>query len=317
MEITEQEKVKFDFSKGFEEAIFNPTPYERTEVFVILMGGELISRAAEFLVNEMSRVYKGYSNAIRLADSTELESDQMAKYLMTLIYHRVKKSTNSKPEPDYAIDAWNIQVPAFMFPILSAIGPVIDTANGRRYVPVVESNVDLLKRDKMEMISAVLQSLRQYNFSSEPGIPNGQGSLDLMSMSLDLNYSELPFPKRPNNSVYELAKLETTNALLDSTKPEDAEQVKQIIDAKRLVDGYNQEVRAIDNQTRIRSKFVVTRAENPTIFSLARPHPVNGFFAAFLGPVSNLVKTPRDLRVKFGNVLDYIGSVPRILQPRQ
>lgn len=267
-----------DYANFFEDSIFNPVPFKRTEIKVAVVGSALMTRAGVVLFNEMSRVYKGFSSTIYYDGDKVLTPELVSKYLQTLIFHRICASTNVKVEGQYNINRKAIQVPAFMYPILKALGPAIDTSNGIRYVPTVTNSSGILKRDEMETISSVIYSLRQYNFSSEAGLPVGNGSLDLMAMAItgqEITTIDFKDNAKLSSDTKISLKTEYSNECISKTINDDA-----------------------------------------MVFSPKRCHPVNGFFTAFLGLVNEL-SMDDSLKIVYGHVSDYVGSIPRILQPRQ
>lgn len=268
-------KESIYYLSEFEDSIFNPVPAKRTEVTVILAGSELMTKVAETMLNEMNRVYKGFAKDLTMPSGQLVTVELISDYLNTLIYYRICRSTGVKPDSRYVVPYNQMQVPAFMYPILAAVGPVIDTDNGRRYVPVIKDLTHVLKRDEAQQVSQLMYSLRQYNFSSEAGIPMGNGSLDLMRM----NNSEA-------SRYYQTKEGKFNDVIFDSNGLFRPEQETQV-------------------------------SSSSMVFSLHRCHPVNGFFAAFLGLVNTSATVSEDLRVNFGNISDYVGSISRILRPRQ
>lgn len=242
------------YANEFEDELFNPTPYKRTTVEVVVGNSPLLAEVASKLLAEMNRVYKGFNESIKLSDGSELTAEHLTGYLQALVMIRVAKSNGDRLDDSINVNYRRIQVPSFIYPIIAKIGPVVDVKRGLRIVPVTTIKPKLnISRTQIEEISEIFFSLRQYNFSSEAGIPLGTGSLDLMSCF-------------------------TTT----------------------------------DSQGKVSTSSMV--------FSYQVSHPVNGFYSALLGIVPDATGqqlVSEGLRIKFGNISDYVGSLPRVLRPRQ
>jgi hypothetical protein len=153
------------------------------KVDVNLEPTKLLEAEAKEINRELLRLapYTGY------ADVANLESDDILKYLKTLVWmrcHRVQYSRDKAYQP-YRNLVKVVEVPVLPYQLLISIGKAYDRSFSIEFNPVYQiASEDLLAPEDMLNLSNILRSMRQIGFRSVTGIPEAEeGELDFMAMS--------------------------------------------------------------------------------------------------------------------------------------
>jgi hypothetical protein len=156
-----------------------PTVTIKTEV----SSSEMINLMADKLMAEFERMapYAGY------APVSELTSEDIAKYLRTLLWLRVCTVLDSadKLANQYRPLKKTLAIPVLMYQLLICIGKAYDSDFNLEFVPACSiTEEDLLGPDDMAGLSRLFRSFENSGMKVVYGVPkDAEGELDFMAMS--------------------------------------------------------------------------------------------------------------------------------------
>lgn len=162
--------------------------------------GEMFDDMAKFEVREMQRV-------TRYAQNVTLPTEKdMKRYMKTLVYIRVMRSTEAHKLKDLRQAVYSARVPARLSVLMDNIGIAYDHETNIKFIPVCEiSSDDLMSMSEISEVSAQLAALLEDNYTTIKGISKSEdGSIMLMSklvMSIPGNI-ETVLSYRRDNPVY-------------------------------------------------------------------------------------------------------------------